>query len=342
MDFAVTGNVKPDSPFSVSLAARNNGPHLNLSGKLDATLALADLLQTEDGRAAIDGDVGLHLEFEGEGRSPGGLVSQLAGKGRMTPTSLTLPKFNLPGMMRRLAEIDDVKQIDATISSALPQGGMTVNATAADVTLQNGSLRTASIPISTEFADGTMRLSADFSSHKARADIALKQHTTDNQFPSVSMRIAGHPHSLEHSYDTSALKSWIVVSVLQRGMDRLEELQRQEQDLIEEERLFREEQAAKEAERERKLLEASEATARSTEEKSGLQEEDKPVDATERAPQGATTMEQQRLKDLIEQNLLPEIPDAAIIDSQNSGMSPAQPSQPPNTGTEHPYYLQVR
>ncbi len=342
VNFSVTGNVRPDSPFSVSLAARNNGPHLNLSGKLDATLALADLLQTEDGREAIGGDVGLHLEFEGEGRSPGGLVSQLAGKGRMIPTSLTLPKFDLPGMMRRLAEIDDVKQIDATISSALPQGSMTVKTTATDVTLQNGSLRTGSLPISTEFADGTMRLSADFSSNKARADVSLKQHATDNQFPSISMRIAGHPLSLERSYDTSALKSWIVVSVLQRGMDRLEELQRQEQQLIEEERLFREEQAAKEAERERKLLEASQAAARSTDEKSGQQEEDKPGDATERAPQGAPTIEQQRLKDLIEQNVLPEIPDAAIFDSQNSGLSPVQPTPPPNTGTEHPYYLRVQ
>jgi len=322
VNFSITGNASSERRFSMFVAAENAGPLLKLSGKLDATLALADLLQTVDGQGAISGDIGLQLDFDGEGRSPGGLVSQLTGNGRIVPASLTLPRFNLAGVTRRLAVIENVNSIDDTINSALSQGGTVVNARPADVTLQNGSLRTGSIPISTESASGTMRLSADFSAHRARADIALKQKSSTVEVPGIAMRLAGHPLSLNRTYDTSALKSWIVVSLLQKGMDRLEELQREEQRLLEEERLYREQQAAREAERERKLLEAREAAARRA-----LQEEER-VNAREGAGSRAITIEQQRLKDLIEESIPLEIPDAAIIKPQNSGLLNIQPSNP--------------
>ena len=322
VNFSITGNASSERRFSMFVAAENAGPLLKLSGKLDATLALADLLQTVDGQGAISGDIGLQLDFDGEGRSPGGLVSQLTGNGRIVPASLTLPRFNLAGVTRRLAVIENVNSIDDTINSALSQGGTVVNARPADVTLQNGSLRTGSIPISTKSASGTMRLSADFSAHRARADISLKQKSGTVEVPGIAMRLAGHPLSLNRTYDTSALKSWIVVSLLQKGMDRLEELQREEQRLLEEERLYREQQAAREAERERKLLEAREAAARRA-----LQEEER-VNAREGAGSRAITIEQQRLKDLIEESIPLEIPDAAIIKPQNSGLLNIQPSNP--------------
>lgn len=322
VNFSVTGNASSERRFSMFVAAQNAGPLLKVSGKLEAALALADLLQTVDGQGAVTGNVGLQLEFNGEGRSPGGLVSQLTGNGRIVPTSLTLPKFNLSGVTRRLAAIENVNTIDNAINSALSQGGTIVTAKPADVSLQNGNLRTGNIPINTESASGTLRLSADFSGQKARADVSLKQKSSNNEVPGIAMRLGGHPLSLNRTYDTSALKSWVVVSLLQKGMDRLEELQRQEQRLIEEERLYREEQAEREAERKRKILEASESAARRA------REEEERVNAREGAGSRAITIEQQRLKDLIEESIPLEIPDAAIIKPQSSGLLNIQPTQP--------------
>ncbi len=246
----VSGNASNDNPFSMSLTANSTGPLLGVSGKLDATISLADLLQATDGAGAILGDVGMELSFAGDGRSPAGLVSQLAGKGRLVPGSLTLPRFDLIGLTRKLSQVKEVNTIDTVITSALSQGNTIIDTKDTEVALLNGTLRTERIPINNEAADGTLRLAADFTAQRVRADISLKPHTEKNDIPSVAMRLAGHPLSLERSYDTSALKSWVVVSVLQKGMDRLEELQREEQRLIEEERLYREEQAAREAERE--------------------------------------------------------------------------------------------
>ncbi|MGI9512986.1 MAG: hypothetical protein ACR2OL_08810, partial [Anderseniella sp.] len=324
VNFIITGNTDSKQRFSMFAATESAGPLLKLSGKLDATVALADLLQTGDGKEAITGDIGLQLNFAGEGRSPGGLVSQLAGTGRVVPASLTLPRFNLPSVTRRLAAIDDVNTIDETINAALSQGATVVNAEPADVILQNGNLRTGTMPISTNYANGTMRLSVDFSGHKARADISLKQNTSNDKVPGVAMRLSGHPLSLNRTYDTSALKSWVVVSVLQKGMDRLEELQREEQRLLEEERQFREQQAEREAERKRRLEEASEAAARQA------REEEERVNAQEGTDSPALTTEQQRLQDLIEDNIQLEIPDAAIIKPQNSGLLSLEPGQPAN------------
>lgn len=324
VNLSITGTASPERRFSMFAATETAGPLLKLSGKLDATLALADLLQTVDGKEAINGNIGLQLDFNGEGRSPGGLVSQLTGTGRIVPATLKLPKFNLPGVTQRLAAIEDVNTIDETINSAISQGGTVVNAEPADVTLLSGSLRTGNIPISTGFADGSMRLAADFSGQRARADISLKQKSQSDRVPGVTMRLDGHPLSLNRTYDTSALKSWVVVSVLQKGMDRLEELQREEQRLLEEERQFREEQARREAERERKLQEERESAARRA------REEEERVNAQEGADTRALSTEQQRLKDLIEENIQLEIPDAAIIQPQNSGLLSIPPTQPSN------------
>ncbi|MEO1161381.1 MAG: hypothetical protein AAFW74_13175, partial [Pseudomonadota bacterium] len=324
VNMSITGNAGSERRLSMFLAAQSAGPLLKLSGKLDATLALTDLLQTVDGQGAINGDIGLQLDFNGEGRSPGGLVSQLTGTGRAVPTSLRLPSFNLPGVTRRLAAIEDVNTIDEAINSTLSQGAVIVNAKPADVTLQNGNLRTGTIPLSAELASGTMRLSADFSGQRARADVSLKPKSNDDQVPGIAMRLRGHPQSLNRTYDTSALKSWVVVSVLQKGMDRLEELQREELRLIEEERKYREEQEAREAERKRKLLEATEAAARRA------REEEERVNARDGVGSNPITTEQQRLKDLIEESIPLEIPDAAIIKPQNSGLLTIQPTQPAN------------
>jgi uncharacterized protein involved in outer membrane biogenesis len=322
VNFSVTGDASPDRRFSMFVATQNAGPLLKLSGKLEATLALADLLQTVDGQGAVAGDIGLQLEFTGEGRSPGGLVSQLTGSGRMSPTSLTLPRFNLPGVTRRLAAIENVNTIDDAINSALSQGDTVVTAKPVEVSLQNGNLRTGNIPINTDASSGTLRLSADFSGQKVRADVSLKHTSSNDEIPGIAMRLAGHPLSLDRTYDTSALKSWVVVSLLQKGMDRLEELQREELRLIEEERQYREEQAEREAERKRKLLEAREAAARRA------REQEERVNAREGAGSRPITLEQQRLKDLIEESIPLEIPDAAIIKPQNSGLLSVQPSNP--------------
>lgn len=325
VNFSVTGDASPDRRFSMFVATQNAGPLLKLSGKLEATLALADMLQTADGQGAVTGDVGLQLDFKGAGRSPGGLVSQLTGTGRMAPTSLTLPRFDLSGVTQRLAQIENVNTIDDTITSALSQGDTVVNATPVEVSLQNGNLRTGNIPIKTDAlsSSGTLRMAADFSGQKVRADVSLKHKSSNDEVPGIAMRLAGHPLSLSRTYDTSALKSWVVVSLLQKGMDRLEELQREELRLIEEERQYREEQAEREAERKRKLLEAREAAARRA------REEEERVNARDGA--GSRTLEQQRLKDLIEENIPLEIPDAAIIKPQNSGLLSIPPTQPANS-----------
>ncbi len=288
----VTGNSGPGNPFSMSMTADKSGPLLSVSGKLDATVSLADLLQTVDGKGAILGDLGLQLDFAGEGRSPAGLVSQLTGKGHVVPGTLIFPQFDLPGLTKRLSDVVEVNAIDAVINSALAQGSTIIDSKDTEVVLRNGTLRTESIPIDSQSADGTLRLAADFSAHRARADVSLKLQSEKGETPGISMRLSGHPHSLERSYDTSALKSWVVVSVLQRGMDRLEELQREEQRLIEEERLYREEQAAREAERERKAR--AEQEAKEAAEKAAVENQEEQRRAAEEARRQAAEAERQR------------------------------------------------
>ncbi|MGB7205756.1 MAG: AsmA family protein [Anderseniella sp.] len=313
-NIVVHGTTGTGDPFTFSTSTMIEGKVMKASGDIKTTVPLGQLLQFVDGESAASGNASLELEFAGAGRSPGGLISLLTGTGKAEISNLSLARFDLTNLVDRVNAMETVERLDDTITAALV-ATQEVEATGPiDLSLVNGSLRSQDIQIKTTSASGVIRLATDMTTGRTRIDTRLKP---DGSLPAVSMRLTGYRLALGHEYNTTALKSHISNAVLQKGLDQLEELQREEKRLIEEEEKFRAEQAAIEAERQRRILVARHKLE--TERRHAGEEIERQKSALD-ARRRETELEQQKLQGLILQNLPGSIPQDAIIKPQNSGI----------------------
>ncbi len=323
-DIRLEGQTSAGKPFNLTTAATIDAPLVRVEGKLAAGLNAGDLLQTTNGQPAISGAVNLGIAFSGEGRSPAGLFSQLSGGGSLDAATVSIAGLNLGALTPRLEGLDTVENLDQLITSTLASGPFHARMDEMPLTLSTGILRSPAIAITANGGEGNMRMTADLAGPRTRIDVSLKPSGggVPEGMPGLSMRLAGHPQAMQRSYDAGTLKTWVVTNVLQQGMDRLEELQREEQRLIEEERKFREEQERKEAERRQRIIEerqaAESARRRAAEELERL----KSAADVRRREQEA---EQKRLEELIQQNLPMDIPQDALVTPQtgSAGQPPA-------------------
>jgi len=263
------------------------------------------------------------VSFAGSGRSPAGLFSQLSGEGSASAAELSLAALDIATLLPRLDGLTSVEGLDQLIAQQPATCPLLVTPEPIALNLSAGIIRAARSGFTSDVATGSLRLTSDLASLKTRIDIAAKAsgNGAAQAMPGLSMRLSGHPQSLQRSYDTGSLKTWVVTNVLQRGMDQLEELQREEQRLIEEERKFREEQERKEAERRQRIIEQRQAeeTARrrAAEERERLKSA---ADARRRAAEE----ERKKLEQLIQQTLPSEIPaDALILPGTDNGSATA-------------------
>ncbi len=316
LDITLKGQTQHDqrAPFSMSLLVDHKNSVIKAGGKLATSVDLARVLQTNAGQPALEGPASLSLEFTSTGRSPGGLLSQLSGSGTLQASLVQAGAFNVAQLELQADELSSVEDIETRVTTALQSSPLELATQKADITIDNGIVRTNRIPVISAAGSGNLNVTLDLASSRARLDISIKP---DNGLPAVSMRLAGHPLALTRTYNTSALKSHLSSALLQRGLEKLEELQREEQRLVEEERKFREEQERREAERQRLIIEQRQA--RETARRHAAEEKQR-MKAAASARARAARQEQQRLKDLIQENVPSTIPDDAIVKPQNSGI----------------------
>ena len=230
----VTGRNETNVPVEFSTQFERKELELDVSGTLKASVELAKQLQSVAGLTPLTGQVELSATFTGAGRSPSGLVSALFGKGEYelkTPTLSPLDPVSFGGGLLDLKEAND---LDRLISSVLFKGKMPFAGAKGTFGIENGLIRFSKLPLVAEGATGHLSTFMELASGKIDVGAVLKLDALEG-LPTFEVAYAGHPRALEETRDLTSLKSFIGVNVLQRGLDKLEELQR------EADRLFREE-----------------------------------------------------------------------------------------------------
>ena len=318
MKVTLRGNTSANAPLDLSFTLKTEAPVIAVEGTLAAVVDAGELMQETSGVPALTGRASIALGFAGSGRSPSGLLSQLSGEGRIVSEKLAISGLGLDALMPALGNLASVEGLDGLITRQLSSGPLEVKLDELPLTLSAGIIRSPRTPFTATNASGTARLTVDLAGSRARVDVSAKPGT--GEAPGLSMRLSGHPQALERTYDTGALKNFVVTNVLQQGMDKLEELQREEQRLIEEERKFREEQEALEAERRRRIIEERQAAESAR--RRAAEEQERLKSAAE-ARQRAEAAEQKKLEELIQRNLPSEIPADALLNPQAGGAAAA-------------------
>jgi uncharacterized protein involved in outer membrane biogenesis len=239
-----------EDELSLSLTATPGEAGLKVAGEVSGQLPLGRLFQESDGTPVLSGTGDIGLRFEGEGRSPQGLVAAGTANGTYRLTEGVVGRLSPANFARDLAAAKTPQDVDRLIRSSLTATDMSFTGGEGTLVLASGVLTASPLPIKAAGAEGEIRLV--FEPAEGAVDIAVALTLDEPRgTPAFEIAYAGHPFALERSSDTQALKSHLAVKVLKESIDQLEELQRRERELIEEEEQFkREEEAKEEARRE--------------------------------------------------------------------------------------------
>ncbi len=220
-------------------AARTASGNLAVKAKVDVSDAgLANVLRDKKGNALAHGALSLEGTVEGEGRSPGGIISVLKGKGAWSLSKSRLVGTDPGGFSQSIDNINDAAKLEGLISSSLHQGEWRFEPVRSEWSVESGLVRLVPGDIKSDVAAGRVGGLANLANGRLNADWTVQVEGVA-EAPAYQVKLEGPVGALARSHDTTSLRSFLVVRVLQESMRKLEELQR------EQERLFEEREKAK-------------------------------------------------------------------------------------------------
>ena len=245
----VTGRNAGDRDVSWKTQFERRELELVVEGELSGAFELEKHLFTDKGLSPLAGVVELSSTFSGAGRSPSGLISALTGEGEYELKTPSLSPLDPVGFSAGLSDLRDANQLDRLISGKLFAGSMPFTGAKGQLKIENGVVQFSKLPLSAEGATGHVATFAELSSGKVDISATLKLDAVKG-LPTFEVALAGLPSALETTRDLTAVKSYIGVNVLQKGLDKLEELQREADRLFRDEMNFAREQVKQQLQRE--------------------------------------------------------------------------------------------
>ncbi|MGI9371832.1 MAG: AsmA family protein [Hyphomicrobiales bacterium] len=230
------------------------------------------LKDDQDNPFAI-GRVTMEGVLNASGRSPAGLISVLSGSGKWRSPRAQVAGLNPQQFQKSLNDAGKKISVEDLVEEQLRSGTMVFGPVEGNWSIGSGLARFE--PLRFEAGPSAVKLSvfADLPSRKFDASWTVKMRD-DAELPEFSLALAGPFDDLQRLYDTSALKSYLVVRNLKEGVDQLEKLQAEQQRIFEEQQRYEREEAAR-----RK----AEEEARKAEEERRRAEEQARVEAEEKA-----------------------------------------------------------
>ncbi len=248
-----------------------------VSAKFNGAIKLEELLKTSASDPVITGYLKIGGEFGGSGRTPGGLLAALSGRGDYEISDGVVKNISPVQFSQNLAIAETAQDVEKVITNSLRVGSMKFGDGNGQIELENGVARFVPLVIKGPGARGLLDVTYEMPSGLVDIAVRLKLDEPAN-VPGFEIAYAGLPDELAPSSNFSNLKSYLTVAALNRTLDKLEALEEEQRRLVEEEQKVRAEAEAKRKaqqekqrllrEKQRKLLEdATRTKAREAEKK---------------------------------------------------------------------------
>jgi uncharacterized protein involved in outer membrane biogenesis len=219
---------------------------------------------SRSGDVLAKGKVNLNGTLKAVGRSPAGLMSVMSGAGNWEIESAQVAGIGVAGLRNGLKDDQKMRDIETFIASELMAGNFAFQPVSGEWGVEAGLLRIKPAQVTSQTASAKMSVFVDLPARKFDASWSVKLHGYD-ELPEFSVALAGPFNELQRSYDISALKSHLVVRGLKEGVDRLEELQAEQQRIYEEQKRLEDEEIARREADERRRREEEEARLKTEE-----------------------------------------------------------------------------
>ena len=212
-------------PVRLEFVGAAHDEELVVSGQIEApALPIGRfLLLKAHHRPALNGTFGVKANFTARGRSPAGLVARLSGEGEYRLDDCEVSGLDPVAFGAAIGQAATQQDIDFTIDRVLQSGWMNFADTSGHLYIENGLVSSDSIDIAGEGASGHADI--DFGLVEGLVD-SVWRLKPDNLAgaPSIERVLSGPSDALDATYHTAQLRNWLVADMLQKNLDRLEQL----------------------------------------------------------------------------------------------------------------------
>jgi large subunit ribosomal protein L24 len=262
---------------SGQLALRRGADGLAASGRVSLVGADAATLLPGEGRAPLNGRLGLQAGFEGAGLSPASLVGSLSGSGAVTLEDAQLSGLDPKAFNAAIRAADQSVAVDAArirdvVATVLDGGRLAVPRLDAAVTINAGQASIGQTTVLGQGADLTISGSADLADASIDARLAMAGPVISDGGnsirPEILVALKGPYGAPKRTIDVSALSGWLMLRSVERQSKQISaieaerrEVERREAERREAERRETEKREAEKQEAERKASEAKPSTS---------------------------------------------------------------------------------
>jgi len=257
---------------SGQLALRRGADGLSMRARVSLVGGDVVALLPGEGKAPVDGRIGLQADVEGSGLSPASLIGSLSGTGTITLEDAQIsgldPKaFNAAIRVAEQSAAVDAARIRDVVATVLDGGRLAVPRLDAAVSISAGQASIGPATVLGQGADLAISGSADLAEASIDARFTLAgpvlSDGTNSIRPEILVTLKGPYAAPKHSIDVSALSGWLMLRSVERQAKQISaiEAERRETERREAERREAEKREAERQEAERKAAEAKASTS---------------------------------------------------------------------------------
>jgi hypothetical protein len=236
-EFIASAKTEEGDDIAVEIASRPASEGRKITGRATVPIDVFQRLKQNDGRAIAAGLATVDVKFDGVGRSPGGVLAMLTGKGTFALQDGKLLNITPENFSKLILTAKDAEGLELAFAGLRSGGGITLGPVSGAVTIANGVATFMPFGISGPDAQVLVKPIAELADGKIDLGVVLSLKALP-ELPPMEISYSGKPAALVAGEDRTALTSYLGFKVLEQGVDALEKVQAEQERLaIEEEEL---------------------------------------------------------------------------------------------------------
>jgi uncharacterized protein involved in outer membrane biogenesis len=240
--FAAYAKTAEGDRIAVEIASTLAANARKITGQLSLPFETSQQLKRDDGTAIASGLARVDFKFDSEGRSLGGALATLNGKGSFALADGKLLNISPGNFSKLIVTAKDAEGLEAAFTGLHGGDGIQLGAVFGSINIANGIAVFS--PFGTTGPDATVLVKpiAELADGKIDIGVVLSLKALP-ELPPMEISYSGFPAKLFAAEDRTALTSYLGFKVLEQGVDELEKVQAEQQRLlIDEEKLRKEDQ----------------------------------------------------------------------------------------------------
>ena len=228
---SIASHDQNQEPFMLDMNLRKASEGYVLEGSGHGSVSLAPILVRNGGIAFAGGQAILDGKFEGKGRSPKAVLSDLKGAGTYQLNDAVLTDISPNLFYQKLDQAKDATDLQQAFDDLLKGPGFAIENQKHQIVIAKGAA--VGEDVNVIFDAGTARISpsVDLPNSQMKTEILLSSNARSD-LPELRIRYEGPPGEMIRRSDTSAISSKLGYAFIARDVAELDRVKKEQEKIV--------------------------------------------------------------------------------------------------------------